>query len=102
MLVDFLRRLVVEALDGGFFNRAIQALNLVVRPRVGGLGEPVLHAAFPADAVEVVPTRQQLMRLRGELHAVVRQNGSNRESNPARQGTFLFWVRHIFETQNAP
>ena len=48
MLVKFLRRLVVEALDGGFFNRAIQTLNLVVRPRVGGFGEPMLHAAFPA------------------------------------------------------
>ena len=65
----------MEALDGGFFNRAIHALNLAVRSRVGGLGEPVLHAVFPADAVEAVPTRQKLMHLRGKLHAVVRQNG---------------------------
>ena len=57
MLVELLRRLAGEALDGGFFNRAIHVLNPAVRSRVSGLGEPVLPAVFLLDAVGAVPTR---------------------------------------------
>ena len=75
MFVEFLRRLVVEALDGRFFDGPVHALDLAVRLRVGRLGQAVLHAILPTDAVETVPAGQKLMRLRRELHPVVGQDG---------------------------
>ena len=75
MLVEFLRALVMEVLDGGFFNGAVQAFDLAVGPRMRRLGQAVLHALFAADAVKAVPTRQELVRLGSKLHPVVRQHG---------------------------
>ena len=75
VLEEFLRHLVGETLDRSFFNRAIHALDPAVRSRVGGIGEPVLHAVFPTDSAEALPTRQKRMRLRSKLHAIIRQNG---------------------------
>ena len=75
VLVAFLRRLVVETLDGRFFNRAVRALDRAVRPRVGRLGQAVFHAVCPTDAVKTVPAGQQRMRLRRERRPVVGQDG---------------------------
>lgn len=74
MLVEFLRRLVVKALDGRFLDGAVHAFDLAVRPRMGGLGQAVFHALFPTDAVKAVPAGQELLRLRGELHPIVGQD----------------------------
>ena len=63
------------ALHGGFLNRAVQAFDLTVGPRMGRLGQAVFHAVFAADAVKAVPTGQELVRLGRELHPVVRQDG---------------------------
>ena len=62
MLVEFLRALVMEALDGGLFTGAVQALDLAVGPRVRRFGQAVLHAVFAANAVKAVPARQELVR----------------------------------------
>ena len=57
MLVQLLRRLVVKALAGRFFEGAVQALDRAVGPRMRRLGEAVLHALFATDAVKAVPAR---------------------------------------------
>ena len=44
-------------------------------PGVRRFGQPVHHAVFPANAVKTVPNRQELVRLRRELDAVVGQHG---------------------------
>ncbi len=75
VLVELVGGLVVEALDGGFFDGAVHALNLAVGPRVRRLGQAVLHVVFPANAVKAVPTRQELVRLRRELHPIVGEHG---------------------------
>ena len=75
MLVESLRSLVMEALDGGFFEGAVHALDLAVGPRVGRFDQAVHHALFPADAVKTVRDRQELVRLGCKLHPVVRQHG---------------------------
>ena len=75
VLVEFVRGLVMGALHGGFLNRAVHAFDLTVRPRMGRLGQAVLHAVFAADTVKAVPTGQELGRLGRELHPVVRQYG---------------------------
>src|SRR5882757_7022828 len=43
---------VVIALDGGFLDCAVHALDLTVRPRVLDLGQPVLDAVLAAAHVE--------------------------------------------------
>ena len=63
----------MEALDGGLLDGPIHALDLAVGPGVCRLGEAMLHAVFPTDAVKAVPTRQELVRLGRELHTVVGQ-----------------------------
>lgn len=68
---------VVEAFDGGVFDRAVHAFDLAVGPRVIGLGQPVLNAVGLTDHVEAhwpgidcvtVPG------LLGELNAVIGEN----------------------------
>ena len=71
VLVELLRDLIVVALDDGFFDGVVHALDLVVGPRARWLGQPVLHLVCAADTVEALPTRQKLVRLRRELDAVV-------------------------------
>jgi len=75
VLVEFVCGLIVEALDGGLFNRAVHALDLTIGPGVRRFGQAVFHALCAADAVEAMPTGQELMRLGRELHPVVRQYG---------------------------
>jgi len=75
MLVELVGGLVVEALDGGFFTRAVQALDRAVGPRVGRFGQAVLHALCAAEAVKTVPARQPLLRLRCKWHPVVGEHG---------------------------
>ena len=75
VLVELRGGLVVEALDGGLLAGPVHALDGAVGPGVGRLGEAMRHAVFPTDAVKAVPTRQELVRLRRELHPVVRQHG---------------------------
>lgn len=55
VLVELLRRLIVEALDGGLFQRAIHPFDLAVGPGVSGLGQAMLDAIFAANAVKTVP-----------------------------------------------
>ena len=73
MLVELVGRLVMEALDGGFFDGAVHALDLAVGPRVRRFGQAVFHAVFQANAVKTVPTGQALVRLGRELHPIVGQ-----------------------------
>lgn len=73
--IELVGGLIVEALNGGFLEGAIHALNLVIGPRVGRLGQPVLHAILAVDTVKTVPARQELVRLWRELHAVNGQYG---------------------------
>ena len=40
------------ALDGGFFQRAVHALDLAIRPGMVGLGQPVLDLVVGAGAIE--------------------------------------------------
>ena len=74
MLVELLRRLIVEALDGGFFQRAIHPLDLAIGPRVSGLGQAMLDALFTANADKTVPTWQYLRRLFRELYTIIGQH----------------------------
>ena len=75
------------ALHRRLLNRAIHALDLAVGPRVSRFGQAVLHAVFAANAVEAVPTGQELMRLWRELDAIVGQYG-------------MHFIRQLF--QHAP
>ncbi len=51
-------RRVVEALDGGFLDGAVHALDLPVRPRVPRLGEAMVDAVLGAGILErVCPDR---------------------------------------------
>ena len=63
VLVELVGGLVVKALHGGLFNRAVQARGLAVGPGVGRFGQAVFHALCAADAVKTVPARQELVRL---------------------------------------
>ena len=67
VLVAFVCGLVVETLDGCFFNCAVQTLDGAVNPRVRRFGQAALHAVFTTDTVKTVPTQQELVRLRREL-----------------------------------
>ena len=75
MLTELVGGLVMEMLHRRLLNRAIHALDLTVGPRMGRFGQAVLLAVCAADSVEAVPTRQELMHLGRELHALVRQHG---------------------------
>ena len=55
MVVELGRGLVMIALHGGPFERAVEALDLSVGPGVGRLGETVFGAVFVAHAVKNVP-----------------------------------------------
>ena len=81
VLIEFVRGPVVVALHGGFFAGAVHALDPAVGPGVRQLGEAVRHAVFSASAGRAVPTRQKLLGLRGELHAVAGQD----DVHPIRQ-----------------
>ena len=52
MRSELIVAVVVEAFDGGLFDRAVHALDLAIGPRVVGLGEPVLDAVGLTDHVE--------------------------------------------------
>ena len=75
MLVEFVGSLVVVALDGGFFDGAVHALDPAVGPRVRRLGQPVLHPEGPADAGNSVAAGKPLVGLQRELYPVVGQYG---------------------------
>jgi hypothetical protein len=74
VLFEVLMRLVIEFFDGGFFEGAVHALDLAIRPGMMGVGEAVL------DTVLLTHTRQDMLEgivippAIAELNAVVRQD----------------------------
>jgi len=66
MLPQLVVVVVVVAFDGGLLEGPVHAFNLAVGPRVVGLGQPVLDAVLPADAIE-------------QVHAVATVGPSRRE-----------------------
>ena len=67
----------MEALDGRFFDRAVNPLDLIISPRVVRLCKPVLDVVRLADHVEAHlprPGGVAVARLLGELNAVVGQD----------------------------
>jgi len=46
----------VEALDGGFLQRSVPPLDLIIAPRMAGLGQPVLDAVLGAGTFKGVCT----------------------------------------------
>lgn len=48
---------VVVAMDGGFFDGSVHALNLAVGPGMVWFGEPVFYGVAKADAVEGMATQ---------------------------------------------
>ena len=75
VLVELFRGLVMVALDGGFFNRAVHALDLAIGPGVRGLREAVLDAVLIAYAAKNVAPGSDLMGHVAKLGAVVGQHG---------------------------
>lgn len=65
---------VVETLDGGFFDRSVHSLNLPIGPWVLHLGQAMLNAVLVTHPVEDVMEGIFMPLLIGELDAVVRQN----------------------------
>jgi hypothetical protein len=68
---------VVEALHGGFLDRAVHSLDLAVGPRMVRLGEPVLDAIRLTDHVEAHrpgDDRVPVPRLFCELDAIIGQD----------------------------
>ena len=63
MLVELRRGLVGVALHGGFFQRAIETLDLAIRSGVGGLGQPVCRKAA-AMASSVMPVSRRVWKAR--------------------------------------
>ena len=69
--------IVLEALDGGFFDGAVHPLDLTDGPWVVRLGEPVLDVVCLADHVETHLARPggvTVARLLSELDAIVGQD----------------------------
>lgn len=67
--------LVVVALDGGVFERAVHALNLTVGPRVIRLGESVVDLVLKTHPVEDVRKRVPVFLTVGELNPVISEHG---------------------------
>jgi hypothetical protein len=67
--------IVVAALDGGVLNGAVHTLDLAVDPGMVHLGQPVLDAVLAADAVEDVLRVPDVPLARGEMDAVIGQDG---------------------------
>jgi hypothetical protein len=82
---------VVEALDGGFLDGAVHALDLTIRPRVSRLGQTVCHIVLGAGEFERVGAEELLAGQHlfdlvrgprvaaglGEVGAIVREHGVN-------------------------
>ena len=66
VLVELLRGLIVEALNGGLFKRAIHPFDLAIGPGVLGLGEAMIDVGLGASQLEAMgPDR--LAALEGQL-----------------------------------
>lgn len=52
MGAELIVEVIVEAFDGGLFDRSLHPLDLVVGPRVVGFGEPVSNFVCFTDHVE--------------------------------------------------
>lgn len=74
MLLKLLAGIVVIAVNRDVFQRPVHASHLAIRPRMIGLGQAVLNAMCSSDTVKHMLEGVLLMRLVGELNAVVRQN----------------------------
>jgi hypothetical protein len=77
--------IVMEALDGCLFDRAVHPLDLTVGPGMVRLGEPVLDAVGRADHVEAHlprPGSVTIARLLSELDTIVGQD----RVDPVRHG----------------
>ena len=88
---ELLMPVVMVALDGGFFDRPVHALDLSVGPRVLDFGQAVLNAVLAASHVEHMHHRggcqsTRVARREGELDAIVRQNGVDLIGNRPDQG----------------
>jgi len=68
VLVKLVGVLVMEALDGGLFEGAVQARDLAVGSRVRRLGRAVLHVVCAAAASKAVPARKPLVGLYSPPH----------------------------------
>jgi len=66
--------LVVKALHGCFFGRAVHPFDLSADPRMFNLGQPVIYVAFVASVSEDVLERAGIDVSVLELHAVVGQD----------------------------
>ena len=58
MFSEVLVSLVVEALDGGFFESSVHAFDLAVGPGVFGLGQPVVDIGLGAGELEGMSTEE--------------------------------------------
>ena len=82
--------IVVVALDGGFLDRAVHALDLPVGPGMLDLGEPVLDAVLVAAHVEHVchvtcRRTVRVSRRESELDAIVGEHGVDLVGNSRDQ-----------------
>lgn len=71
---------VVVAMNCGFFDGSVHALDLAVGPGMVGFGKPVFDGVAKADAVEGMPTKASggsspVLGQIGKLDAVVGQDG---------------------------
>ena len=80
MALELPMAVVVIALDGGFLDGAVHALDLTVRPRMFDFGQPVLDPVLATAHVEHVRHVSGrgtvgVTRREGELDAIVGENG---------------------------
>ncbi len=75
VFLEVLMGLVIELLDGGFFQGAVHAFDLAVGPGMVDPGEAVLDAVGHADAVEDVLEGVAVPLVVAELDAVVGEDG---------------------------
>ena len=78
MRSQLIMAVVVEAFDGGFFDRSVHPLDLAVGPEMVGLREPMLNAVGFADHVEAHGLGVGSISVSGllcELDAVVSEDG---------------------------
>ena len=100
MLPELIVAVVVEAFDGGVFDRAVHPLNLTVRPGMARLRETVLDVEVGAGTLEGVAAEQHLLgahrsdllrrprvagRL-GEMRAVIGEHGVDLVGNGGSKG----------------
>lgn len=97
MLPQLLMGVVVVAIDGRLFERAVHPLDLTIRPRMTGIGQPMFNPMFGTDAVKQQPEGVAVGRTIGELDAVIRQDGMDlvgHSRNQMAQELDCHWSGH--------